>query len=71
MQLSHAQRFDITVSNNSVYAPFSWGCPSQILAVDYSVFKKTLQEKFTVYGFKRKLGKTKNHKFKTQFKGSF
>lgn len=69
--LTHAQRFDVTVTNNTVYAPFSWGCPSMIFAVDRSVFKKTLGEKMKLFTFKKHLGKTKNHKFKLQFKGAF
>lgn len=45
--------------------------PSQLFKADYRNFKKSLQEKFSVYGFKKELGKSKNHKFKTILKGSF
>lgn len=71
MTLSSNQRFQPIVSNGHVYAPLTHGCPANIYRTDYGVFKKTLQEKFSAYGFKKELGKTKNHKFITQFKGSF
>lgn len=38
--MTYAQRFDITVTNNSVYAPLSWGCPAMLFVTDYSIFKK-------------------------------
>lgn len=63
--MTHAQRFDITSDARSVYAPFSWGCPSMRFATDYSVFKKIPGEKEQVKDMKKELGKTKHHKFET------
>ena len=63
--MTYAQRFDITVTNNSVYAPLSWRCPAMLFVTDYSIFKKTEEEKWKVHNFKKELGKTKHHKFET------
>lgn len=68
--MTHVQRFDPQIVNGNVFAPLSHGCASMLFFIDRSVFKKSLQEKATIYGFKKKLGKTKNHKFITQFHGS-
>lgn len=66
MELTHAQRFDISFGgNNTVYAPLTLGCPAMTMVTDYSVFKKTDEEKWKVHNAKRELGKTKHHNFKT------
>lgn len=66
------QRFDVSFGKNNVtYAPLSWGCPSMLIAVDRSVFKKTEQELGKLFTLKSKLPKTKKCKFKTFFHGSF
>jgi len=65
MELTHAQRFDIVVTPDRVFAPLTLGCPSMLMTTDYSVFKKTEEEKWKLHNFKKELGKTKNHKFKT------
>jgi len=61
--MTHAQRFDITFGQDRVFAPASWGCPAMLFVTDYSVFKKTEEEKWKVHNFKKQLGKTKHHKF--------
>ena len=71
MQLTHAQRFDIQITQDRVYAPFTLGCPSMLMVTDYRVFKKSDEEKAKVATFKSKLPKTRNHKFITVLKASF
>lgn len=39
--MTHAQRFDIVVTPDRVFAPLSLGCPSMLFVTDYSVFRKT------------------------------
>lgn len=65
MDLTIPKRFDLQKTGSAVYAPVSHGCPSMLFSVDRNVFRKTEEEKMKVYNFKRKLGKTKHHKFQT------
>lgn len=69
MSLTHAQRFDIIVTPDRVFAPLTIGAPAMLFATDYSVFEKTPEEKWKLYNFKKRLGKTKHHKFVISFKG--
>lgn len=71
MTLTNKERFHSVESNGHVFAPLTHGCAANIHTIDYSVFKKSLEEKIKVFSFKKKMGKTKNHKFTLQFKGAF
>lgn len=63
--MTHTQRFDVTATSYTVYAPYSWGSPSMTIATDYSVFRKSVAERAEIKMHKKEVGKSKNHKFKT------
>jgi len=63
--MTHQQRFDNQVTSNRVFAPLSHGCPSMTMATDYSVFKKTPDERGKLATYKSKLPKTRGYKFET------
>lgn len=70
--MTHRQRFFPEVTNFTVYAPLTIGCPAMLHQVDRSVFKKTQEEKVKLFSLKKSLkGKTKHHKFSTYLKVSF
>jgi hypothetical protein len=71
MQLTNKQRFHLFESNDRVFAALTLGCAANIYTIDRSVFKKSMTEKMMLFSMKKELGKTKHHKFVTQFKGSF
>ena len=71
-EFSHKQRYQISTGpQNKVYAALTLGPAGMVMHIDYTVFEKTMAEKMKLYTFKRQLGKTKNHKFVSQFHGSF
>lgn len=53
-------------TKNAVYAPSSTlPYVDRTMSTDYSVFKKTEDEKLAISSHKANTGKTKHHKFKT------
>jgi len=45
--------------------------PKQLITVDYTVFKKTKEEKELLLNLKAGVAKSRTHKFQTFFKGSY
>ena len=68
---SHAERFFMPIINGVYAAPLTLGAPGNLLNIDYSVFKKTSEEKAEVKRHKRNLPKTKNYQFKTTLHAAF
>lgn len=69
--MTHSQRFDVQTFGKSTFAALTLGCPSMIMFIDRDVFKKTMEEKWKLYNFRKQIEKSKNHKFKLIFQGSF
>lgn len=69
--MTYQQRYFPTNIGGVWYAPSTIGCPANIISVDHSVFKKSMDEKMKLYTFKKQHPKTKHTKFKVVLKASF
>lgn len=63
--MTYQQRFFVTSSGNTFYAPSTIGCPSMLIDIDRKVFQKTKEEKALLAKLKMHHPKSRTHKFKT------